>query len=169
MADLFAPVCSIAPTRRRRFFWAAWWSAPPTPDPFRKPDASGGGARSRADALHEAEAAAGRPLVEVDARWARAWSRVVTGEAPWTRAEIDRDAAGADHHARPRAARPQPTSIWTTLGVPATATRAEIKAAFRKRALETHPDHGGESLAFRTLRAAYAEACKRRERPRKRR
>jgi curved DNA-binding protein CbpA len=60
-------------------------------------------------------------------------------------------------------------SIWTTLGVAPTATLAEIKAAFRVRALATHPDHGGESVAFRALRAAYDEACKRRERPRRRR
>ena len=27
---LFAPVCAIAPTRRRRFLWAAWWTAAPS-------------------------------------------------------------------------------------------------------------------------------------------
>ena len=163
MAELYAPVCSIAPTRRRRFFWAAWWKAPPVQEPFRPPDASGGGARTRVEALRAAEAAAGRRLVEVDGRWARAWSRVLAGDPPWTLADARR--AEGDAHARPRAAaRPPLTSIWTTLGVPATATLAEIKAAFRKRALETHPDHGGEAPAFRTLRAAYAEACKRRKR-----
>ena len=173
MAELFAAACSIAPTKRRRFFWAAWWTEPPAREPFRKPDASGGGARTRVEALRAAERAAGRPLVEIDARWARAWSRVVAGEAPWTRAEQQRDADDAAGHARPRpstrTARTPTTSIWHTLGVPATATLEEIKTAFRERALKTHPDHGGDAHEFRTLRAAYAEACKRRGAPTKRR
>jgi len=166
MAELFAAACSIAATRRRRFFWAAWWSAPPTREPFRKPDASGGGARTRAEALRAAEQAAGRPLVEIDARWSRAWSRVLTGEPPWTRAEAQRDAAAGAEHAQPprQSARASPASIWHTLGVPASATLDEIKAAFRQRALATHPDHGGDPQHFRALRAAYVEACRRRKR-----
>lgn len=79
MSDLFAPVCSIAPTKRRRFLWAAWWTGAPARDPFRKPDASSGGARTREEARLEAERAAGRSLVEIEPRWARAWARVLLG------------------------------------------------------------------------------------------
>jgi hypothetical protein len=73
VSGLFAAVVSIAPTRRRRFLWAAWWTAAPSREPFRKPDASAGGARTREEALRQAEAAAGRTLVETSGLWARRW------------------------------------------------------------------------------------------------
>src|SRR4029079_1450360 len=44
MSELASAVCSITLTQRRRFFWAAWWTAAPCEAPFRKPDASNGGA-----------------------------------------------------------------------------------------------------------------------------
>ncbi len=167
MSGIFAAACSIASTRRRRFLWAAWWTAPPTREPFRKPDASQGGARSREEALAQAQRAAGRPLVEIDGRWARAWSRVLVGALPWT--EKQRDAEDGDHPLPPRqSAKAAATSIWQILDVPAQATLAEIKRAFRKHALATHPDRGGDPALFRAIHAAYAEACKRRERSSKR-
>ncbi len=162
MSELFAAACSIAPTRRRRFLWAAWWTAAPARLPFRKPDASGGGARTRADALREAERAAGRQLVEIDGRWARAWSRVMVGQAPWPET-----AAAPDEPRHARTSRQvTEASIWQTLGVTPQATLADIKRAFRARALATHPDHGGDAASFRAVKAAYAEACKRRARKR---
>jgi hypothetical protein len=157
VSELFAPVCSIAPTKRRRFLWAAWWTAPPSREPFREPDASRGGARTHDEALREAEKAAGRALVEIEPRWARAWSRVLVGEPPWS------------SRATPDAVRPRPeatpegASLWTILGVLPNATVPEIKRAFRQRAIETHPDQGGDAEAFRALRSAYARALLRRE------
>jgi hypothetical protein len=150
---LFAPVCSISPTKRRRYLWAAWWTAPPSEEPFRKPDASQGGARTRDEAKREAEKAAGRSLVEIEPRWARAWTRVLIGEAPWS------DRKGRkDHPAEiPNA------SVWSVLGITAKATDAEIKRAFRQRALETHPDHGGDAEAFRAVKEAYEKAILRRK------
>ncbi|MBX3185512.1 MAG: J domain-containing protein [Labilithrix sp.] len=169
MTDLAAAVCSIALTKRRRFFWAAWWTAAPIAKPFRKPDASHGGAATREDALAEAEAASGRSLVVIDGRWARAWSRILRGQEPWTA----RDAKGDDRRTTAPTGAPSTTSIWTTLGVPNDATVADIKAAFRKRALETHPDHGGDPARFTALKRAYEKALARREeaerRPRRRR
>ena len=53
--------------------------------------------------------------------------------------------------------------MWTILGVTAKATDAEIKRAFRKRAIETHPDHGGDPEAFRALQQAYEKAMLRRK------
>jgi hypothetical protein len=157
---LFSAVCSIAPTRRRRFLWAAWWTAAPTRKPFRKPDASAGGARSRQEALKAAERAAGRPLLEIDSGWARAWSNLLVGSEPWPTQR------GAEDPPIIRArSTPNKASIWQTLGLTPSATVAEIKAAYKQRALVAHPDRGGSSDSFRALHAAYEAALKRRARP----
>jgi hypothetical protein len=170
---LSVAVCSIAATRRRRFLWAAWWSGPPSPHPFRKPDAHGGGARSEEEAHHQAQAATGRSLVRIDGRWARAWSRIMQGEPAFRRppvARVGEEAPVAEHGtgdpAR-RAAEP-PTSTWALLGVARTATLDEIKRAYRKRALESHPDQGGDPEAFRALLRAYERAVARHRRPARR-
>lgn len=162
MSELFAAAVSIAPTKRRRFLWAAWWTAPPTREPFRKPDASEGGARTRDEALRAAEQAAGRTLVEIEARWARAWARVLMGQEPFTQPAADTTTTA------PRATREAPASIWQILGLAPNATTPEIRAAFRQRALLTHPDHGGDPEAFRALRRAHDEALARRSRASKR-
>ncbi len=97
------------------------------------------------DALAEAEARAGRYLVLVEPYWARAWTRVLRGERPPPRPA-------------PRAARPAriaPRSAADLLGVAKGASLVEIKAAFRLRALATHPDHGGDPDEFRALYRAY--------------
>lgn len=179
MSELFAPVCSIAPTRRRRFLWAAWWTGPPSRDPFRKPDAFHGGARSRAEALANAEEAAGAHLIEIEPRWARAWGRVLIGQAPWIESKVRREASDPEARDAPtagpsgmRPAREEPgaprASIWAILGVDARVTPADLKRAFRKRAIEVHPDCGGTAEAFRDLQRAYEEAQRRIARPRRR-
>ncbi len=165
MTDIIAAVVSITPTRRRRFLWAAWWTAAPSPAPFRKPDASSGGARTREEALKEAEAAVGRSLVEIEAAWARAWQRVLMGEPAFPPG-----AQPSQGPTSPTRARREPPagSIWSVLGVDANATIEQIRAAFRTRVLITHPDHGGDPEAFRALRGAYDEALARRDRASKR-
>ena len=82
MSELVSAVCSITPTQRGRFFWAVWWSAAPRYSPFRKPDASNGGAGSEAEALRAAEKSTGRHLTMIEPYWARAWNRMLRGEAP---------------------------------------------------------------------------------------
>ena len=156
MTELYAPVVSIFLTKRRRFAWAAWWTGVPVREPYRSPDAHGGGARSPDEARAEAEAVAGAALRVIESSWARAWSRILVGELPWPA----------------RAATPAPkkaaeVSIWTTLGVDAKVTAAELKRAFRTRSLETHPDRGGTDEAFRAVVEAYAEARRRVARPRR--
>ena len=44
---------------------------------------------------------------------------------------------------------------YETLGLPRGAAREEVQAAFRKRALEHHPDVGGAPAAYAELRSAY--------------
>jgi hypothetical protein len=158
---LFTAVCSIAPTRRRRFLWAAWWTAAPSKKPFRKPDASEGGARTREEALRAAERAAGCALVEIESGWARAWANVLVGKEAWAG---QRAAAEPSAPIRARSA-PSNPSVWTILGLKASASTLEIKAAYKKRALETHPDRGGSAAEFRAVQTAYETALKRRARP----
>ena len=148
--------------------WVAWWTAPPVREPFRKPDAFSGGARSPEEALAQARRAAGVPLVEIESYWARAWARVLIGRPPWSvRAE---GAGGSSAHKRSDGsttetmddrASPTPTSIWETLGISAHATADQLKRAFRQRALATHPDRGGDPEAFRQVQRAFKEAQRR--------
>ena len=156
---LFAPVCAIAPTRRRRFLWAAWWTAAPSRKPFQKPDAFAGGARTRAEAQACAERAANCKLTEIESGWARAWSNILIGKEPWLSTA---NARASDDAPRARVTN-NAASIWQTLGLQSSASLAEIKQAYRSRALQTHPDRGGTAEDFRALQTAYEAALKRRK------
>lgn len=149
MADLTTAVCSITKTQRRRFFWAAWWTGGPTFAPFRAPDASGGGARTEEEALAEAQQRAGRHLALITPYWARAFKCVLRGQPPPAPPTPRSD------HGPTVPAADKPRSAWTVLGVPADASLAQVKSAFRRRALETHPDQGGDAEQFRELAHAY--------------
>lgn len=154
MEPLAVALCSITPTQRRRFFWAAWWTGAPTFAPFRKPDASGGGAHSAEEALAQAERAAARSLVVGPSYWARAYKRTLRGEAPFTPRELEA-ARGARAAPAGSVERPTRASAWTLLGVEPGATLEELKRAYRQRALETHPDRGGDPERFRAVQRAY--------------
>ncbi len=150
--------------------WVAWWTAPPAREPFRKPDAFSGGARSHEEALAQARRAAGVTLVEIEPSWARAWARVLIGRPPWgVREGSASSSAHSRSSARPttattdraKATTTSATSIWETLGITARATADELKRAFRQRALATHPDRGGDAEAFRQVQRAFKEAQRR--------
>ena len=169
MSDLFAAVCSITATRRRRFLWAAWWSAPPRRHPFRKPDAFQGGARTHEEAWQQAHESTGMRLTEIEPHWARAWSRVLIGQPAWSRFD-DRTAPNprARSTTTKTAAKVAPLpSVWEILGTTPHASASELKRAYHKRALATHPDQGGDADAFRDVQRAYKDAMKRVARPRK--
>ena len=131
-------------------------------EPFRKPDAAQGGARSLEEARAEAERAAARPLTQLDPSWARAWARVLQGDPPWSGTEPKRTPA-------PRTGAAPELSVWAVLGLSSRASVGEVKSAYRKRALSLHPDRGGDAAQFRALHSAYEEALRRlAKKPRKR-
>lgn len=49
---------------------------------------------------------------------------------------------------------PAPEQWWQVLGVPQTASKEEIRAAYRRLAREAHPDQGGSDAAMARLNAA---------------
>jgi DnaJ domain len=173
VADLFLPLVSIAPTKRRRFLWVAYWSGPPCRDPFRAPDAHAGGARTEVEAHAAAELAAGMRLTALGPQWARAWLRVLAG-APAFRREAGPATAEStppQPDAPPAPLTPLPPraqSLWDLLQVAPNSTAEQVRAAYRVRMLQVHPDHGGSTEAFLALRAAFAEAQRRLRRPQRR-
>jgi hypothetical protein len=162
-SELSSAVCSIARTQRRRFFWAAWWSGAPTRRPFRKPDASNGGAASYEDARREAERVSGRTLSIVEPLWARAWSRILRGQPPFSASELEDGAARPAKPDRPA------VSAWAILGLEPGADASAIKRAYREKALVTHPDVGGDATTFRHVQQAYERLSRRAAKPKRRR
>lgn len=56
---------------------------------------------------------------------------------------------------------PDMMNHWSTvLGVPRTATKADVEAAFKRKAMQAHPDTGGSAAAMQALVAARDEAFK---------
>ena len=56
---------------------------------------------------------------------------------------------------------PDPTAAaFAELGVPTDAGLDEVKAAYRRRVKETHPDQGGDEDEFKRVREAYTTAKK---------
>ena len=149
---LFRAVYSVTRTKRRRFLWCAWWSGEPCEAPFRPPDAWSGGARTEEEARTLAERAAGLPLSPIEERWAGAWVRVRAGLPPF----VDRVGGAA------ATASPRPIDPHALLGVDPGAPLEEVKAAFRRKALEHHPDVGGEAAAFIAVKRAYDRIVRRR-------
>jgi len=160
MSGLARAVYAIARTKRRRFLWCVWWSGEPTAKPFRPPDAWGGGADTEQEAKALAEKAAGMPLELIDGHWAGAWKRMQSGRVPFP-ARAPRPTAALSAEQKPR-----PVDPHALLGVDATASLEELKAAFRKKALEHHPDHGGAPDRFMAVKRAYDAILKRRARRR---
>jgi hypothetical protein len=156
VTTLSRAVYSVTRTKRRRFLWCAWWTGEPCAAPFRAPDAWSGGARTEEEAREAAEQAAGRPLTPIEGRWAGAWVRVRAGLPPFV-----------DRAARPSAtSAAKPVDPHAVLGVAPGASLDEVRAAFRRKALELHPDRGGDPATFIAAKKAYDALVKRRTRGR---
>ena len=57
--------------------------------------------------------------------------------------------------------REQPDDVpecLAALGLPASATRRQVKSHFRKLSRQRHPDHGGDADSFRELVKNYEQA-----------
>lgn len=50
---------------------------------------------------------------------------------------------------------PIETELYDLLEIPVTATQEEVKKAYRKKALQHHPDKGGDQEIFKKVNAAY--------------
>jgi curved DNA-binding protein CbpA len=46
--------------------------------------------------------------------------------------------------------------LYKILGIKKTAVQADVKTAYRRKARETHPDHGGDEEQFKSISKAYA-------------
>jgi DnaJ-domain-containing protein 1 len=66
---------------------------------------------------------------------------------------------GTDDPADDPAVDPQ-EAAFSVLGLPSGASESEVKAAYREKVKEVHPDHGGDTEAFRRVREAYTAAQK---------
>ena len=159
MSGLSRAVYAIARTKRRRWLWCVWWTGEPTEKPFRPPDAWGGGADTEDEARVLAERAAGMPLELIDGHWAGAWKRIQAKKDPFPKRAARASAPVVDTKARP-------VDPYVLLGVASAATLDDVKAAFRKKALEHHPDHGGSAQDFMRIKRAYDAIVKRRARRR---
>ncbi len=155
MTSLARGVYSIAKTKRRRYLWCVWWSGEPCAKPFRMPDAWGGGAHTEDEARVLAERAAGMPLQQIDGHWAAGFKRLRAGLPPF----VDRGPRVVQTERADR-----PVDPHALLGVTAESSLEEVKSAFRKMALEHHPDRGGSAELFIRLKRAYDAIVKRRAR-----
>jgi hypothetical protein len=105
-----------------------------------------GNVRAAEEAAKAEEEAKAKADAERQAMWRQAAERQ----------ELEEDAkekAGCPSYNRRR-------QILRVLGLKMHATKAEIKAAYRAKAKQHHPDHGGDPDAFRRIKDAYERALK---------
>ena len=162
--DGFYAVCAMGRGSVPCFFWAAWWSSSglaATPEP----DAHG-----LADTGEVAHAKARDAIVK--ARGARASVLRLDAEIAVQAARIVRPrsadyVAGAEwwgedprryQRSSPRAAAPAPRSWPQVLGLSWPSSVAEVRRAYRRLALQKHPDRGGTDAEFNALTQAYNAA-----------
>ena len=142
----FYAVCSTG--RAGGYFWAAWWtSSGLATSP--KPDAHGLTERVE-DAHAQARAAilkakgAQAKVLRLDADLALEAARVVLPRVDWR--ERERREEQANHGWRRPA--PAPRAWLGVLGLTWPCTAAEVRKAYRRLALQHHPDRGGSVEGF---------------------
>lgn len=68
---------------------------------------------------------------------------------------------GRPPYNRPVPPRQPVVPAWcAVLGLPATASKQEIKSTYRKLAMKHHPDKGGNAATFQKITKAYEEATR---------
>lgn len=75
--------------------------------------------------------------------------------------EASADAGGSARRGRPPGSADQAAardSAFAALGLDPGASEAAVRAAYRQRVKDAHPDHGGDAESFRQLREAYTVA-----------
>lgn len=149
--------------------WAAWWRSPLGA----RPDLCGGSrTREEVPALvrHQARFLDGEVQLEaVEPRWCREWR-------PRWRDELNEQVDGPSRRAFEAefaqhsfnafgsgpgvqvVVLPEADAALRALGLDASATEADVRRAFRLRARDLHPDHGGSELAFKKLNGHYQRA-----------
>ncbi len=149
---------AIGPRKKGRVTWSAWWTTRPTPDRFTLPDARGDAADENG-ARHAAFQAMAkvrgcRSWMELDAQFAVAAERQARGDdPPW-----------------PGAKKPKPVDVdekkshvdvdLAPLGISWPTTLRTVRAAYKKKAAEAHPDKGGTHDEMVALNRAFAAAKK---------
>lgn len=106
--------------------------------------------------------------MEIEARWAGAWVRVLRGDPPWPRPSAPRAEGDRRDHVATAPAGSKPWALGV-LGLGPAATVIEIKRAFRAIALRAHPDRGGDDAVFIAAKRAHDVALAAAQSPRKRR
>ena len=172
-ARLMSISASGSTTFRRHFGWTPRGESSPGPRPVHHPQTMSPFLVARlalASPTHSSRSNSHRHLASLlafcrDASLVGIRRRATT--QPHTFLRVDEAARGVGRRCVAR--RMGQAEPHVVLGVGRGASEAEVKRAFRRRAMETHPDVGGGSLeAYHRVREAY-EACLsgagRRERP----
>ena len=162
--DGFYAVCAIGRAGVPGFFWASWWTSSglavsPRPDAHgladRVEDAQ---ARARSAILGARGARAS--VLRLDAELAVAAARVVRPASPgyvageeWWGEEPRRRSNG-------RSPGPAPLAWLQVLELSWPCSRADVRRAYRRLALQRHPDRGGTDASFHALTQAYNAALR---------
>ena len=164
--DGFYAVCAIGRGGVPGFFWASWWTttglaASPRPDAHGLADrVEDAHARARAAILGARGPRAS--VLRLDAALAVEAARVVrpasrgyvAGEEWW-----GEDPRRHAHRRAPPAA-PAPRTWPEVLGLSWPCSAADVRRAYRRLALQRHPDRGGTDAAFHALTQAYDAALR---------
>ncbi|MGZ3419857.1 MAG: hypothetical protein ACXWUG_13195 [Polyangiales bacterium] len=136
-----------------RSFWAAWWTVLPSRARFVPPDA-----RGEAVDVHAAKQAAFEAFAK--ARGVTGWREVdatyATAADRWARG-IDPVFPGDKKRAVPKldASLDLPDDVREILDLRGPATLESAREAYRRRALELHPDRGGTHEQMLALNRAW--------------
>jgi hypothetical protein len=156
--DGFYAVCRLGRGDVVGFFWAAWWAssglaATPVPD-----------AHGLADRIEEAHARARASIrrakgdrasvLSLDAQIAVEAARIVRPSSPGY--DAGSEWWGEPPRRRPTPHEPEPSrrSWLQVLELSWPCSAADVRKAYRRLALQRHPDRGGTNAAFNTLTKA---------------